>query len=94
MPDMRWINNSLQLEPYDFHRPVVRLVGDLESELPAHIQHRGVFLQHLAFDAFELLYSAIIANVHIVGTAPPMARRARPPPKPEATVTYCRPLCV
>jgi hypothetical protein len=42
-------------------------------------------------------YSAIIANVHSeppVGTAPPMARRARPPPKPEATVTYCRPLCV
>jgi hypothetical protein len=41
-------------------------------------------------------YSAIIANVHSeppVGTAPPMARRARPPPKPEATVTYCRPLC-
>ena len=41
-------------------------------------------------------YSGVIANVHSeppVGTAPPMARRARPPPKPEAMVTYCRPLC-
>jgi hypothetical protein len=42
-------------------------------------------------------YSGIIANVHSeppVGTALPTARRARPPPKPDATVTYCRPLCV
>jgi hypothetical protein len=42
-------------------------------------------------------YSGITANVHSeppVGTALPMARRARPPPKPDATVTYCRPLWV
>jgi hypothetical protein len=42
-------------------------------------------------------YSGITANVHSeppVGIALPTARRARPPPKPDATVTYCRPLWV
>ena len=31
----------------------------MKSELPAHLQHRGVLLQHLAFDAFELLAARI-----------------------------------
>src|SRR6476469_4974454 len=41
--------------------------------------------------------SFLIANVHTeppVGTLPAAYRLARPPPSPDATVTYCRPLCV
>src|SRR5450755_2214989 len=52
-------SSSSQLEPHEIYRRVIRVVDDLKSELPAHVQHRGVFLQHLAFDASEILAARI-----------------------------------